>query len=313
MAKQRQRQQGVALITAILIVALASIIATGMMASQNIGIHRSGNLFLGEQALWYSLGAENWATQVLRRDREDNEVDHYGEPWAQTMDYLPVEGGFLSGSLIDLQGRFNVNNLVGSKPDQAAEQFERLLALIEGVDPYAIQVIVQSARDWIDADIEPRFPEGAEDDYYLGLTPAYRTANRPFTSVSELLLVRGVTREIYQKIAPFLSTLPPDTPINVNTAAPEVLASLSAEISLEEIAQVVAKREDAAYEDPQDFLAEAVFAGRQIDTSTVSTDTAHFLLQAQAVVGTTRITLYSLLFRDQQGRTKALIRSKDLI
>ncbi|MDX1498217.1 MAG: type II secretion system minor pseudopilin GspK, partial [Salinisphaeraceae bacterium] len=169
------------------------------------------------------------------------------------------------------------------------------------------------ARDWVDTDIEPRFPEGAEDDYYLGLTPAYRTANRPFTSVSELLLVRGVTREIYQKIAPFLSSLPPDTPININTAPPEVLASLSPEVSLEEVGPLVTKREKTAYEDPQDFLAEEVFAGREINGSEVSTSTSHFLLQAQAIVGTTRITLYSLLFRDQQGRTKALIRSKDLI
>ena len=213
----KNNQQGVALITALLIVVLASIIASSMLSTQNVSIHRSGNLFLGEQAWWYAIGAENWATQILKRDREDNEYDHEGEDWAQNMDYLPVEGGFLSGALSDAQGRFNLNNLVGKNPDKAAKQFERLLGFIKGIDPYSANVIVQSTRDWVDDDIEPRFPEGAEDDYYLGLEMPYRSANRPFTSVSEMLLVRGVTADIYRAILPFLSALPPDTTVNVNT------------------------------------------------------------------------------------------------
>lgn len=307
------RQRGVALITAMLIAALASIITSGMMATQNVSIHRSGNLFLGEQAWWYAVGAENWAGEVLKRDREDNDIDYYAEPWAQSMDYLPVDGGFLSGRLTDLQARFNLNNLVGSNPDKAAQQFERLLLLLEDVDPYAVQVIVQSTRDWIDADIEPRFPEGAEDDYYSSLEKPYRTANRPFTSVSELLLVRGFTREIYQALAPFVTALPPDTPINVNTAPPEVLASLAPEIALDDFGLLLEKREQAPFEDTQDFLADDALAGRAVDTSAVSVSTQYFLLQSEASIGTTRITLYSLLFRNEQGQTRALIRSKDLI
>lgn len=308
-----KRQQGVALITALLIVVLASIIASSMLTTQNIGIHRSGNLFLGEQAWWYAIGAENWATQVLKRDREDSEYDHEGENWAQTMDYLPVDGGFLSGALSDAQGRFNLNNLVGAKPEEAAKQFERLLNLIEGVDPYGVQVIVQSTRDWVDSDIEARFPEGAEDDYYQGLEMPYRTPNRPFTSVSEMLLVRGVDRDIYRVIQPFLTALPPDTPVNVNTASPEVIASLAEEVTLQEAASLVAMREDEPYEDPQAFLSQEVLAGRAIDANAVSVGSHYFLLQSSATVGTARVTLYSLLFREDNGRTQALMRSKDSI
>ncbi len=309
----RHQQTGIALITALLIVALSSIIASGMLASQNIGIHRSGNLFLGEQAWWYAIGAENWASEILRRDRKDGDVDHSGENWAQSMEYLPIDGGFLSGGLSDAQARFNLNNLAGSESDKAAEQFERLLNLIDGVDPYSVKVIVQSARDWVDEDIEPRFPEGAEDDYYLGLEMPYRTANRPFVSVTEMLLVRGVTREIYQAILPFIAALPSNTPINVNTAPPEVLASLAPEVTLEDIAAVILQREKEPYENTQAFLAHDALAGRKIDGDAVSVGSQHFQLQVQATVGTARITLYSLLFREDGGRTRALIRSKDLI
>ena len=311
--KSPKKQGGVALITALLIVVLASIVATSMLTTQNVGIHRSGNLFLGEQAWWYAIGAENWATQVLKRDREDGEIDHEGENWSQTMDYLPVDGGFLSGALSDAQARFNLNNLVGKNPEQAAKQLERLLGFIEGIDPYAVQVIVQSTRDWIDSDIEPRFPEGAEDDYYQGLDMPYRTANRPFTSVSEMLLVRGVSREIYRSIQPFLATLPPDTPVNVNTASAEVIASLAEEVTLQEASSLVALREQEPYENPQAFLSQEVLAGRVIDASSVSVGSHYFLLQSSATVGTARVTLYSLLFREDNGRTQALMRSKDLI
>lgn len=307
------RHEGVALITALLIVALASIIASGMLVTQNVGIHRSGNLFLGEQAWWYAIGAENWAGRILKRDREDNEVDHYGEDWAQSMEYLPVEGGFLSGGLTDAQARFNLNNLVGNNPDKAAEQFERLLRQIEAVDPYSIPVIVQSARDWADEDIEPGSHEGAEDDFYLSLEVPYRAANRPFTSITEMLMVRGVTREVYTAIAPFIAALPSNTTINVNTAPPEVLASLAADIKPEDLAALLAQRETTHFATAQEFLAHDALAGREIESSSVSVSTQHFLLQAQATVGTARVSLYSLLFRDQQGQTRALLRSKDLI
>lgn len=312
-AMRAKPERGIALITALLIVAVASIVASGMMARQNVGIHRSGNLFLGEQAWWFAIGAENWAGQILKRDREDGETDHYDEDWAQSLDYLPIEGGFLSGGLTDRQARFNLNNLAGSNADKAAEQFERLLGFIEGVDPFTAQVIVQSTQDWLDTDIEARVPSGAEDDYYMALELPYRTGNRLFNSASELLLVRGVTREIYRALEPFVVALPPNTPINVNTAPPEVLASLAPEISMEDLALLLEERKQAPFEDTQAFLAHDALAGRELNANNVSVSTQYFLLQAQATVGTTRVTLYSLLFRDEQGRATALTRSKDLI
>jgi len=45
--------------------------------------------------------------------------------------------------------------------------------------------------DWIDTDVDALIPDGAEDDYYTGLDTAYRAANAPFASVSELQLVKG--------------------------------------------------------------------------------------------------------------------------
>ena len=104
-------QAGVALITVLLIVFLASIAATSLAALQQMAIRRSTILQHQHQARLYALGAEQWAMLVLARDRKQNETDHPGETWANLPPALPVEGGTLSASLRDLQGRFNLNSL----------------------------------------------------------------------------------------------------------------------------------------------------------------------------------------------------------
>ena len=62
--------------------------------------------------------------------------------------------------------------------------------------------------DWIDSDLEPNFPDGAEDSVYLGQSPPYRTANLPVTSISELLALPGFGRDRYLRIAPYIAALP---------------------------------------------------------------------------------------------------------
>ncbi len=88
--------------------------------------------------------------------------------------------------------------------------------------------VVETILDWVDTDSETRFPNGAEDDYYMRLKPPYRAANRPFSDRRELLLVRGVSKEIFAAIAPHVVILPEFTALNVNTAEPESLMSLAA-------------------------------------------------------------------------------------
>ena len=189
-----KRQGGVALITALLVVALATAAAVAMATRQNVDIRRTGNLLNGEQAYAYALAAESWAYVILRRDQEDNEYDSLGEDWASALPPIAVEGGFVNGRIEELQGRFNVNNLIvdagePSEPEVAvdAEQlayFRRLLDVL-GLEP----ALAPALLDWIDADINSTFPDGAEDDAYLLAEPPYRAANRILVNISELRLV----------------------------------------------------------------------------------------------------------------------------
>lgn len=311
MQARKQNQQGVALITALLVVALAALIASGMLSAQNIGIHRSSNLLLADQAWWYAVGAESWAGTVLKRDAEDNNYDDLSEPWAQSLDFIPVDGGFLSGGLEDLQGKFNLNNLIGQDPKDASAQLEILLSGIDGLETYSASALTQAILDWIDEDIEARFSEGAEDDYYLGIDIPYRTANQPMHSPSELLLIKGMDANTYQAILPYVSTLPVDVPMNVNTASAEVLATISADLTPDNIAAILEARANAPFENLDDFLSLDALAGIEINPDSISVSSSYFLVEAIAQIGNARTTLYSVLQRDSEGRVTVYRRAKD--
>jgi len=117
-ARRARFQAGVALITVLLIVFLASIAATSLAALQQRAIRRSAVLLHQQQARLYTLGVEQWALIILARDRQQNETDHPGEEWANLPPALPIEGGALTARITDLQGCFNLNNLWRPTPGE---------------------------------------------------------------------------------------------------------------------------------------------------------------------------------------------------
>ena len=200
---QRGNQSGIALITAILVVALASIAATAILVSTDIAIHRTTNLQDSEKAWWYAEGVESWVKSILQRDAEMNKTDSFADIWAQPVDYLPIDQGFIRGRVEDLQGRFNLNNFGVQDPRKFqlyVTQFGRLLQNIQGADPSIAEPLADAIHDWIDTDSNPTGSGGAEDSEYLTYTPPYRTANRPLTSVSEVLAIKGMTKTLFNQL-----------------------------------------------------------------------------------------------------------------
>lgn len=237
----RPHQRGVALLTALFVVALATITAVAMVSDAAISVRRSSNLQDSEQAQWYGRGVESWVAQLLTQEaqlKKNGEPDGLSDQWAQPVT-LPVDHGVIAGHLEDLQGRFNLNNLAsngagknGSGGNNNAglyfQQFTRLLENIPGIDPFAASELAPAIRDWIDADSDRQPNGGAEDDYYMALEQPYRAANQLMLSPSELGAVKGMTPELYAALLPYVTALPQTgTKINVNTAPLPVLASLS--------------------------------------------------------------------------------------
>jgi general secretion pathway protein K len=208
------------------------------------------------------------------------------------------------GRLEDLQGRFNLNNLIGAdgmENQLARRQLERLLNSAE-IDPALAGAVV----DWLDPDTELRFPTGGEDVVYTSQDPPYRTANSMITSTSELMAISGFDRELYQRLAPYITVLPRGTKLNVNTASDVVLASLSDDLDLGTATALVEERANDAFID-----IDAAFEGLVEPDTLQEIDgvSEHFLLTATVTLGSNQLTMRSVLQRDRSGITRALFRS----
>jgi general secretion pathway protein K len=303
-----KKERGIALITAVLVVAIAAIIATSMMSRQNFDTQRTANIIHRDQAIAYALGAEYWAGVELGRDAEQNNFDHLKENWAYDLPPLPIDGGYVNGRLQDLQGRFNLNSVLD--PLQA-ERFARLCEAVN-VDPDFIPAL----QDWIDVDTEVR-ENGAEDESYTLLDPPYRTANRFLADTSELLLVRGVSVRDYNSLAFYISALPGNGDINVNTASARLLQSLTRDVTLPDAERIIGLRADSPYQETSDFVEDEAFAGKEISEEHLTVSSQYFLLTADVMLGDAPLTLQSVLYRTPGGKVTVLTRrfgpSRELI
>ena len=300
-----EAQRGVAIVMAIIVVAIGTMIAVGLTWRQTLDLRRTESALAADQGLMYVQGAEAWAADILRQDLVDSpDSDNLGEQWAIELPPLPVDGGAIRGRLDDLQGRFNLNNLIGSDGKEsllARRQLERLLVSVEA-DPALAGAVI----DWLDPDTELRFPSGGEDVVYSDAEPPYRTANSMITSTSELMAVAGFDREIYRRLAPYITVLPAGTKLNVNTASDVVLASLSDNIDLATATSMIEERGDAEFVD-----IDATFEGLVEPDVLQEIDgvSEHFLLTATVTLGSNQLTMRSVLQRDRSGITRAVFRS----
>lgn len=302
--KTRTASRGVALITAMLITALASMVAANLAWDNALDVRRTTVLLNHEQAVQVALGAESWVIGILHQDLEDSETDHLGEIWAIELPGLPIDGGEVTGNIEDLQGRFNVNNLIddnGNVVPESLERFRRLLIALE-LDPRIAGV----AADWIDSNIEASFPDGAEDPIYTGIIPPYRSANQSLTSASEFAALEGMARESFNVLRPHITALPGRTNININTATGPVLQSLDENLSAADVERLLAEREIAGFADIQSTFSSLVTPDV---LNTLDESTNYFQLKVVVRIDTVRVTLYSVLQRGSQGSVAPILRS----
>ncbi len=312
----KRRPAGVALITAMLVVALATLAATALLSSTSLAIHRAAGLRDNEQAWWVTRGVEAWVLGILESDRKDSQHDGLDEDWSKPVDYLPVDQGFVRGTVQDLQGRINLNG-VNPKNPKVVEQFRRLLRGFSEQDPQP--GLVDAIQDWSDADQTPGSMNGAEDADYLGLTPPYRAANRPFTVVSELLAVRGMTPKLYEALRPHVAALPLDAagksaPINVNTASEAVLRALAEQVDETRLRAWMERRAGEPVRDAAGLEALVKDGpwpvGNEVKDQ-LTWRSQYFQIQGEVFVGSSRVALYSLIQRPENKAPVVLAHSAE--
>jgi len=293
----RPSQQGVAILVAMSIVAVAAIATTAMMMTQSKRSRESELEADHAQAQVLIQAGVDWARAVLSDDRRLNNVDHFKEPWALRLPPMPVDNGELAGFIEDQQGMFNLNNLaLGGKVSVVQlERFRRLLSIL-GLPA----TLAYALADWIDADNEQLPGGGAEDEYYLSLKSPYLAANRPLTDVAELALVRGFNDEVRARLGPFVSALPANTALNVNTAPPEVLAAVIDGLDLDAARSLVAQRERTYFRDYADFSSRLP-RGVEIANSELKVSSNYFLARVRVTIGGSEARGLALLVRSDIG------------
>jgi len=293
----RTRQQGVAIVLAISVVALAAMVATAILVSQSTWARQLELTAEHVQARAVLQAGADWARAVLADDRRVSNVDHLGEPWALRLPPMPVENGELVGQIEDQQGLFNVNNLVSDGKVNVAQlaHFRHLLAILGLPDTLAYTLV-----DWIDTDNLPQPQGGAEDAYYLALDRPYLTANQPLIDVTELALVSGYDVSVCARLRPYVTALPGSTAVNVNTAPPEVLAAVVEGLDLGSAQALVAQRDRAYYRDADDF-SKRLPRGAAAAAGDIGVSSDYFVATLRVTIGGAQARGKALLSRASTG------------
>jgi general secretion pathway protein K len=233
-----KNERGAALVLVLLILTILVVVVLESMRLAQVDYGSTAVMETGLRAKYKGLSGLNMAKLLLTRDAADSAgADHLGEPWASMLEQreieLPEMKEMLSGGIVDEQSKFPVNFLLDARGNLNAETSAVLTNLLTGpafeLDREAAEEIVLSLKDWLDQDDEVSGTSGAEEFHYA--EAGYKPRNGPMRFLGELLLVRGITREIYAGTADRpglkdLVTVYGDGKINLNTAPVELVAAM---------------------------------------------------------------------------------------
>ena len=290
--------RGAALIMALLVVAVATILSTTLLFRQDVWLRQVDTQRDLAQARIIAGAGIAWARAVLAYDARTSVSDHLGEAWAVTVPTTRVEDGEIGGQVTDEQAKWNLNNLVlpdGNARAGNREVFRRLLAQLQ-LPP----VLESTLVDWMDKDGNA-LPDGAEDGYYLTQSPPYRSANQPLTDIDGLLRVRGFSANVVERLRPHVTALPSYHSANVNTATPIVLAALLPDMTPSEIRQLLAERERVPFRAFADFRSRLPRPDIVADQAQLDTRSRYFTVLIRARYGRAGINTEALLDRKGSG------------
>jgi general secretion pathway protein K len=325
MRSYANKQKGLALITVLFIFALVSLLAISMQTRQKMSMAQASATINLTQAQLLALSIEDVAKAGMvldgNRDQDkDQPWDTSAEQWNQ---FPPIEeaGATIEIYIRDLQGLFNLNSLskVGAvnpeNPIAARKRFEALLGEVGVIS--GSTTIADNVRDWLDKD-------SSASSIYQNMEPPYSASGIEFSHPSELLLIEGVDHEIYSKIEPYITALPVNTTLNINTTDAKILSSWDSKLSQEDAETIVNKthpgscgptvRNDNVYKDIEgEVFAEAALAelvkasGEQgatgrWDEADFSLDSKYFSFLIRVQIDGQDMMLESIIKRDMDPK-----------
>jgi general secretion pathway protein K len=313
-----KNSDGFALILTLLIVSLILVLTLQFSKSVRCALYSSANLKDGVRVGYMARSGFNCALALISEDAASTEYDSLLELWANAKKLSPYSTGMFDNGrfeleISDLSGRIQLNKLVDNNGEFNPEQkalLGRFLSLEPfGLDDNSVENLLDAVKDWIDPDdAVTRF--GAESGYYQSLDPPYVCKNGPMTSIGELLLVKGVTRELFYgtRERPGISsylTVHGEGKININTAPLLVLESLSDDMDASEAEEMgeYRKDEDNDLEDPGWYRNVPGMGRIPIASSLMTTKSDYFEIRSTGISGTLKKEILGIVKRDKTSVT----------
>lgn len=319
----RHRQGGVALLLALVVVALATVIVSGLLWRQFVLVRIASNQAEREQAHLFLTGALEWAKLILQ-DAPHPSYDTLADPWAQPLATTPLdqlgqdvpmlEGSTLEGSIQDAQGRFNLRNLVdgGSHINPTALAALQKLCNILGIAPTNADLIarhmalaytgVPLAGPGLPGNVAATTPGGTIQAPGAALPLNAGTRVLPPVLPQDLPGVAGIDPVSAQILSPYVILLDqPGTTVNFNTASPQVMAAVIPDLTLSDAVNLAAERDRAYFTSVGDIANRLHGRAGGGALSGVSTTTAYFIVQGAVRLGRTRSGMSTLLHRGASG------------
>ena len=287
-----RNQNGVALISILLVVALVTALMYHLMTQQSFVVAQTRQVIRADQSLAYALGAEAYARQILFDDwnrPESRLLDTLTEPWAVPSMPFEIEAGTLELSIEDLDRRFNLNALAGEGSSKNLTRFKTLLGSLGWIPSLPMRGATGST------------PIAKRQDSAPKTAPTSLRRHRfeprinPRASTSELALLSLLDADQLARLLPYVTALPTTVlKINVNTANAPSLESLSSRVLAEPNRNLV--QSDRHYEDVNVLLAEVPELSDSVDAMAVVS--SYFEIHARAEIDGYRTELTSEVYRD---------------
>jgi general secretion pathway protein K len=252
---RRRHQRGAAVLMALFVAALATMIITGLFYRQFVLLRTIENQQLTSQSRLLLRGALDWGRAILREDANRSQYDALSEPWSQPLaetrlDQLGETGSLaalatIAGSMEDAQGRFNLRNLVenGQVLERELDTLRRLVSLLQLPEQTADLIALRMAQ----AMPAPVAPDASGTISDAELRAREKPRPLPLMLPQDIAGISGIDPAAVQRLAPYIVVLDERTPVNANTASPEVIAARVPELTLAEARTLVAERDRIAY------------------------------------------------------------------
>lgn len=290
-SRSLQRQQGVVIVLAMLMVALMAAMAYVMVESLVRDTHRTELILQDAKANGLAKGAVLWAKDQLNANYLKRKPTRVVDTMPLLLPESSIEGFHIKSQLDDMQAKYNINNVSADGGPEA------LLKLMKTVLPETNEQTSLAIIKALIDDEHEGITDSSLERYYAELPTPTRAAHRLLTHVSELKLVKGMTPTLYQALLPYIVALPQVTSINPQTASAPVIASSDEKMTLETAQALIEARKDTPLVSVDQLRAMPLMANHQIDEKKLNPVSTYFLLTTEVTAGENTWVTTTLLER----------------